>query len=208
MSSSPVQDRLFKEASLRQSRINDLKEDIFRAKCPFKPITNIISGSATQGRVITANQMADNFKGDMSTMSYRPTVVDMTLIENTFANKKKVSPTKQEANKGIKRPPIKHKMKAKEDNHAAFSFREYEATPSTTACESSYLRPSDSRKAMTSVSGSMSEISYRGTNKENSKPKRMGGRPTPLSLAKPQFLIEEADEYCPTFGNFKLMNIN
>jgi hypothetical protein len=203
-----VQDRLFKEASLRQNRINDLKEDIFKAKCPFKPITNTFTASGTHRKMPTANQQTDNFKADMSMISYRPTVVDMTLIENNANNQKKNTSLKPEAKRSMKRPPLKQKTKTADESQASFSFREYEATPSTTACGSSYLRPNDSRKTITSVGGSMSDMSYRVSNKENSKPRRKVARPTPLTLAKPKFSVEEADEYCPTFGNFKLMNIN
>lgn len=203
-----MQERLYKEASLRQERINELKEDIFRAKCPFKPITNTLQASASSKKGPPTGLGIENINFDMSTISYKPTVVNLSLVENTSPKPKNKVVSKPVEKRVTNKSQVRQKAKKEEDNSAAFSFRDSEATRSTTAHSNSQLRPNDSQKAMTSVSGSISDMSYRMANKENIGAKRKTGRPTPLAFARPQISVDETDEYCPTFGNFKLMNIN
>lgn len=208
MSTSPVQERLYKEAVLRETRINELKEDLFKVNCPFKPITNTYtatnSSKKTDGK---RGSVVENKGADEMASPYRPTTIHMVQKadlerEKMASGKSSLHSLKQISEKVANQRPSKQDSK-----ECDFSFRE--SLKSTAANSTSFQRNSRSRTGLSPKNSVQSSVQPPSNQKENGDPRKKLPKATPLALSKPQKAsVAMEEEYCPTFGNYKLMRFN
>jgi len=185
-SASPVQERLYKEASLREERIKDLKEDLFKMNCPFRPVTN--GNSSKRGEASPGSMSRKNSAKSIGTTQEQAPSPAKPRIKISKPNPAQTTLNLAKIGKGglpFKEP---------EDN---FSFRDsvMESAKVSNKAKNS-AKPTPSKKTPVKKLGLQSKKEL-----ERDKENHLGYNNLSKMGAK-----EDKDEYCPTFGNYKLMN--
>lgn len=139
--------------------------------------------------------------------TYKPTPV--LLIQESEAEKDKKNSNK--SSQKVMKPIVNQKRKEAERKtdiqECDFSFRE--SLKSTAANSSALPRNASSKGGLSPKMSVNSQVSQPLSSKENIDIRKKLPKATPLALAKPQKALPALEEeYCPTFGNYKLIRFN